>query len=297
MAPHRAGPTSATPPTTASTWPQFRVAYADWLAQLPQSGPLYCLAEPIIARLEKPRLGRPPLLDRRAAEAERALNRLCRPSRAVGILDGSPIVYPFLSPPAPMPSEAEMVEAGWPEAVRREMRSLEREAGRVSVRLKGYAGWLLTEPVFLEERRGLAERWRALPGRDRPRFPLRRGDFHTELHEELRTAAPGAGEAFGTAFFQFCERWGLAAMASWDLPEPQGRCSPTSCRPGRPPCPGRACTSTCPSITRFAATMNSWPASFASSEPWPTRSVSLARRRDSPVTGRTPPSSTSSTGS
>ncbi len=96
--------------------------------RLPQTNPLYCLTEPIIARLEQPRLGRPPLLDRRAAVAERALNHLCRQSRAVGFLDGSPIVYPFFSPPPPLPSEAQMIALGWTPAVCQEIPQLAQRA-------------------------------------------------------------------------------------------------------------------------------------------------------------------------
>jgi hypothetical protein len=238
MPPHRAG-TPPAPPTSGSTWAQFRQAHADWLAGSPRSGPLYGLAEPLLARLESPRLGRPPLLDRRAAEAERALNRLCGTTRAVGVLDDAPIVYPFLSPPSPMPSEAEMIDAGWSQAMRQEMGSLAERAGKASVRLKGYAGWLLTEPVFLADCQALAATWQALPDRDRPGFPLRRGSFHPDFSGEFRAQASGASEAFGADFFRFCERWGLIGMPSWDLPDPQGALLPAFLPRGAPALPGQ----------------------------------------------------------
>src|SRR5262249_12170865 len=154
------------------------------------------------------------------------LNQLCAPSKAVGILDDLPIIYPFLSPPLPLPSEATMSDVGWTSAQRREMEMLVRLAGRAPGGVKGYAGWGGTEPDFLAASRGLSEQWKALPDPGRPRFPLRRGEFHPELPEELRAVAPGAGDGFGTAFFEFCERWGLVAMHSWDLPEPQGALFP-----------------------------------------------------------------------
>jgi hypothetical protein len=237
MATPRSGTPGPAPPSSGDSWPRLREAHPDWLGRFPRLTPLYRLAEPIIARLESPRLGRPPLLDRRAAEAERALNRLCGPSRAVGVLDDLPISYPFLSPPPPPPSDSEMIAAGWTPAVRREMKLLARRAAESSVRLKGYAGWLLTEPDFLDACGDLSKKWEALPDGGRPRFPLRRGAFHPDLPEDLRSVAPGAGEAFGTAFFEFCERWGLAAMYSWDLPEPQGALLPNPLPPGAPALP------------------------------------------------------------
>jgi hypothetical protein len=224
-------------PTIGPAWNQFRETHAAWLGHLPQINPLYCLTEPVIARLEHTHIGRPPLLDRRAAEAERALNHLCRRSNAVGFLDGLPIVYRFFSPPPPPPSEADMVALGWTPAVRGEIPQLAKRAADAAVRLKGYAGWLLTEPDFLRDCRSMAERWNALPDQDRPRFPLRRGSFHSNLPEEYRTTASDAGLAFETAFFDFCDRWGLAGMASWDLPDPQGAFFPDLLSPNAPALP------------------------------------------------------------
>lgn len=40
--------------------------------------------------------------------------------------------------------------------------------------------------------------------------------------------APEAVNAFLTAFAEFCGRWGLQGMASWDLPIPQGPFLPSS---------------------------------------------------------------------
>jgi hypothetical protein len=226
------------PPNIDGAWQQFREAHAAYLGRLPQVNPIYVLARPIIARFERPRLGRPPLLDGPAAEAERALNDLCRPGNAIGFLDGLPIVYRILSAPPP-PSEAAMIDAGWTPAVRREMVQLDQRAQADAVRLKGYAGWLLTEPAFLDDCRGLAERWNALPDQDRPRFPLSRGSFHPSLPEEHRASASEAGAAFAAAFFDFSDRWGLAAMASWDLPQPQGALFPRLLPPEAPALPRR----------------------------------------------------------
>jgi hypothetical protein len=84
-------------------WNDFGTRHADWLGRWPQINPVYRLVEPAIARLEQPRLGRPPLLDHQAAVAERDLDCLCRQRNAVGFLDGCPIVYRFLASPSLRP--------------------------------------------------------------------------------------------------------------------------------------------------------------------------------------------------
>ncbi len=108
------------------------------------------------------------------------------------------------------------------------------------MRLKGYAGWLLTEPTFLHDCRSLAQRWKDLPEADRPRFPLRRGSFHSDLpertpHDRLR----GRRRRSRADFFHYCDRWGLAGMASWDLPDPQGPLFPNLLPHGAPALPQR----------------------------------------------------------
>jgi hypothetical protein len=208
--------------TVGHAWNPLLVAHEDRLGRLLRHNPLYGLTEPVIDHLERGRHGRPPLLDSRAARAERALNDLCRRSHAVGFLDGLPIDYPFLAPPRPLPSEGEMTALGWPPAVCQDIPQLAQRSEGASVRLKGYAGWLLTEPRFLEECRRLDQLWCALPDADRPRFPLWRGQFRPDLPEGHRPTASEAGSAFAREFLVSCERWGLAGMASWDLPHPQG---------------------------------------------------------------------------
>jgi hypothetical protein len=239
MAFHIPGVLGPALPNVGHAWDRFRETHMAWFDHLPKIDPLYCLNEPIIARLEQPRLGQPPLLDHQQAAAERDLNELCRQSKAVGFLDGLPIVYRFFSPPLPLPSEAMMSAADWTQALRQDIEQLAQRAAASSVRLKGYAGWLLTEPAFLQACQVLADQWNALSSQLRPRFPLRRGSFHANLPEEYRATSSDAVAVFETAFFDFCERWGLAGMTSWDLPDPQGTLFPNLLPPDAPALPRR----------------------------------------------------------
>src|SRR6516164_4798240 len=111
-------------PNIGRAWDHLRETHATWFDPLRQVNPFYGLTEPIIARLEQPRLGQHPHLNPPAAAAERALNDLCQQCHAVGFFDGLPIVYRFFSPPPPLPSEAEMIAVGWTPAQRRDMRAL-----------------------------------------------------------------------------------------------------------------------------------------------------------------------------
>lgn len=203
-------------------WARFEREHAGWLARVPP-GPLYCLREAMIARLEGPGGVRPPVLDGPAAAAERSLLDLCRRQFAVGFEEGRPIPYPFLIPrPAP-PSPEEFPDMGWSRA---QWIGIERLVARGDLahgRLKGYVGWLSSEPAFLEAVRSLERRWRDLPGGQRPAFPLGRPNPLPQPHPaEDVEPAPEATRAFAAELVAFLDRWGLTELASWDLPLPQG---------------------------------------------------------------------------
>jgi hypothetical protein len=104
-----------------------------------------------------------------------------------------------------------------------------------SVRLKGYVGWLLTEPAFLNELGQLPHRWQALASEQRPLFPLgRTGRF-------LPPASAGNLSSDVQLFQQdlrvFLDRWGLTQLSSWGLPDPQGPLLPNPLPPGSPALP------------------------------------------------------------
>jgi hypothetical protein len=101
--------------------------------------------------------------------------------------------------------------------------------------LKGYVGWLLTEPAFLKELHRLSDCWQALPSEQRPLFPLGRiGRFPLP-------ASAGALSSEVQAFQQelqlLLDRWGLMQLSTWDLPDPQGPLLPNPLPPGSPALP------------------------------------------------------------
>lgn len=217
----------------------FARRHAGWLGRVP-AGPLYCLPESTIARLGQPGLGRSPLLDESAERAERDLLDLCRRHRVVGYDGRRPIDYPYLSlsqTPAAW-WRALPAPPGWSDAHWGTIEEVLAKVNQANLRLGGYAGWLSTEPPFLDAVRGLATRWRALPDDLRPDFPLRRPAVVGRA-PDWPSPAPEAVRAFAADFASLCDRWGLIGMATWDLPLPQGPLLPSLLPAGSPALPAR----------------------------------------------------------
>jgi hypothetical protein len=218
-------------------WKEFSRRHERWLGRIPP-GPLYCLADEAIARLEHLRLDHPPLLNADDAAAERDLLALCLRVHAVGFEASKPIIYPYLDRSPKRSFRDDFPNHGWTEAQWTEVQLLEGKAATASFRLKGYAGWLTTERPFLDDAAGLQARWAALPDRERPSFPLRRTVSVVLRPGEV--APPPASEAvaaYAEDYDAFCDRWGLLGMATWDLPEPQGPFFPSLLPPGAPALP------------------------------------------------------------
>jgi hypothetical protein len=217
LTPHPAGFTWVGP-----EWEKFARRHAGWLGRIPP-GPLYCLPEEAIARLEQPRFRHPALLDVAAAAAERDFLAVCQLCHAVGFNNGTLINYSHLDRSPRRSFRQDFPDHPWTEAQWLTVASLEGKVATISERLKGYAGWLVTETPFLEAAAALKTRWEALPWHQRPSFPLRRSVL-VPFPLEVERARPASAmlAAFVTEFEAFCDRWGLLGMPTWDLPDPQG---------------------------------------------------------------------------
>ena len=215
----------------------FAIEHRTWLDRNPWD-PLYCLPDGAIDRLRRPRLGTAAPLDEAAAAAERDLRTLCRRHHAVGFSGGRPIVYPYLSVSRQLSFLETYPGRRWTKEERRAIEAYEAPGRSMNLRAKGYVGWLLTEPPFLEEIRALESLWRALPACDKPDFPLHRPAL--ALLSSPRIPPRRASEAtagFATRLESFLDRWGLIGLASWDLPQPQGPLIPSHLPPGSPALP------------------------------------------------------------
>ena len=209
------------------TWEAFCGRHKAWLARVPIAAPIYAMASAAITELEKPSLGRNrrPILDNEAARAERDLTAFCRQTKSVGVLNGQGILYPLLRLGDQTGPNQDWLECrddmGWTAAQIAWTDHLQDAITTVTDRLKGVAGWLSLEPVFLSEIEALSRLWTALPEASRPSFPL---------HRPLRVLLPPSGSQplsqersrFSASLASFMDRWGLAELATWDLPVPLG---------------------------------------------------------------------------
>lgn len=190
----------------------------DWLESILIDGVAYSLP-PTITRT----LGR----DQRFRKAssrlgdEEALWLQCKAAKTFAIDGRMPIVYQFLGGMEVPPASASEATADWPAHSRHTLLLLERKQQEVRERLKGYLGWLATEPAYLDEVAMLREAWRRLPDDQALRLPLRRSPLIFDRIPDT-SPAPKAMAKFLAATDEFLMKWSLAALTTWELPEPVG---------------------------------------------------------------------------
>jgi hypothetical protein len=153
------------------------------------------------------------------AGAETAFFDLCQGSKAIGVWNEDFVHPSYMIRPDPL-SEDMLRGLNWTRKQVQTARSLAGMTDSIAGRLKGYVGWLVSEPNFLRGRDELALRWHALPADERP-YPIARS-------VRLPVPSPGARRArqtvveFQQDLNEFLDLWGLMRMLTWDLPEPQG---------------------------------------------------------------------------
>lgn len=217
-------------------------AHSDWVMARHRAGTVYCLPDPAIAALTiDNRLTKPPL-DAGQAAAERAFTALCDDFHAVGVHHGLFVTGTQLNErPAGLDQDLLAYAKqhwGWTDANVRAIEAAFPKAATASDRVKGYVGWLLTEPAFLAEAAGVRDAWEQLPAAQRPAFPL-----HRPLPAPRARAAGikrrqvPAVQDFGTRLVAFLDKWALTQMATWDLPVAQGPMVPNLLPPTSPAFP------------------------------------------------------------
>ena len=197
-----------------------------WLSgSLQGTEPVYCLPAAMIEALRVVGPHQQFALTADQAEAEKALTESCG-SAYIGIWgrrwinSGCFIDKPPISPDA-------LREIGFTAGqVLNADQALNRTDG-ISLKLRGYVGWLVTEPTFMANRDELRQRWESLPEEIRPLFPLQR-----------TIARPSAGpveegvdrrpDDCRLQLDEFLDRWGLTGLETWDLPCPQGPLLPAA---------------------------------------------------------------------
>lgn len=155
----------------------------------------------------------PEVLSEEEWARESAFGAWCSSQGSLGYYLGEGINHPFFRLADPVPIDdghfQELCEMwgfspenpGWAGTsaadLNRRVRWGEENSQLLFERLQAFLGWLLTNRSFLEEFRRLRS-----------------------LCESMPSESPSAGSE--RAFVDFCHRWNLAGMATWDLPVPIG---------------------------------------------------------------------------
>jgi len=189
----------------------------EWERRLSSGEPVYALTPTLIRQLssnygspfsagQKTRKRRPALLNPEAANAEQLFYELCGPYR-IGVQDGLTIGYGLLL----HETREEMLKklgAGFAGEIGRYLAWFQPARDQALA----YVGWLMTNPVFLEELKVIKKRWEKL----RSQLPM---PIHYPMGEIACSAKARSFLAYAKLFF---DRWWLDGMATWDLPCPQG---------------------------------------------------------------------------
>lgn len=218
----------------AFKWKQFTSAHDGWTRHATASNAVYCLPNPAIKKLSIS--NRKPVLEAPACAAELAFAELCAQFSAIGVLDGSLISCHYVGVVAPAPSTRTMEKMGWSKSEQLQVNQLTAKTQEITHRLKGYAGWLITDPDFIAERDTLRCRWRKLDAKERRQFVLMRSVRVTQRPQRTRRALADT-ESLAADFDTFCSHWGLTGMATWDLPLPQGPLLPAEFSANSPAMP------------------------------------------------------------
>lgn len=205
----------AEPAVSTDAFDEFEQSHAEWVAKLNIVEPVYCLPEAAIDCLAARDANHPPLLDDKAACAERDFHNLCWYAGAAGFWHKVPIYFPCLNDSAYVPRDR-LVELGY-ELPKRCFYTRGFNGTIRWERLKGYVGRLLIDPDFTRHREALRDTWNNIAESDRPRFPLR-----VDIVVEGGPLRIWTSEvvAFKRAVNEFLRRWDIVLMVTWDLPLP-----------------------------------------------------------------------------
>ena len=214
-------------------------AHPDWVMAAQRADTIYCLPSTAIYELAIDNRSTRPPLDVGQAAAERAFTALCAEFFAVGVHHGRFIDNTQLNDrPAGVSADdvAFMKQfAGWTDAAVRAVQAALPKVAKASDRVKGYVGWLLTEPAFVAEAAEVRRAWEQLPAGGRPAFPLTRplpaaADPSADVGRTQPRRDPVIQD-FGSRLVNFLDKWSLTGLATWDLPVAQGPLVPNRLPP------------------------------------------------------------------
>jgi hypothetical protein len=183
---------------------------------------------PLLERLERNLDPVPWNQDERQLEFD-AADRCGSAGNLVGFRDGLPLHNDDVRPPTPLPvvTEAVAQELGW--ELNQAQLDIQRRVLQIRLHYfssvaRGYAGWLISNPVFQREQSELIDAWQTeigLAGLSGVGKLINAAEPPAELltAQELRSSTDREKE-FGIAVRQFLVRWRLNELTAPSLPAP-----------------------------------------------------------------------------
>lgn len=155
-------------------------------------------------------------------DAEQMLSRFCAGTGRLGL--GRSKLVEFRLEPAPPLSEAQLQRLGMDAGYFLGSRGQEAisYADDIHDRTIGAAGWMICQREFREQHDALRCQWQALASKHRPPLPLERVPRLATSPDGALRAGDSRTTAFWRNFNEFCDRWRLLGMVTWDLPNPDG---------------------------------------------------------------------------
>jgi hypothetical protein len=222
---------SADPLLTRKGFRDWSAEWAEFEARNPgfaAANPIYCLPTTAIVELAGSWGKRTPFLDSTREQSEKEFTNLCTRHKVVGVWHGQMVRYDYLLLDEPTLTGSQVNRRS--NAHVRKDSAVDRRIAEVRSRLRGVAGWLLTDPTFGADLAAVRAAWEALPLLERPLFPLTRARRAMAPPPDA-VPADQAMSSFAENFHKLMDRWGLMRLITWDLPEPQGPFLPSTVPP------------------------------------------------------------------
>jgi hypothetical protein len=166
--------------------------------------PLYALPMDFIEELATP--GRC-WLSPEDLDFEKDLTSFCQPAGGVGIVEDSVVTSNYLQPPTISTENLKQLALMWGgqttmEEMKAKIAALKQLLDPVTHQLRSFLGWLITNPVYLNERDEIRNRRRPLG-----------------LRQSFSLFFDGGSDS---EFREFLKKWVLMGLSCWELPIAQG---------------------------------------------------------------------------
>ena len=209
------------PPFENPHWRELKERLGDD-SRLLQIDPLYALPTDLFDTLRE----HAPEVLGPDKKVERLLARFCQENGFAGFWRHRPFSYPLLDPQGRGLLNEEHMRAykrHWPTlqtfGIQEKIKGEFKPGTLVGSRMQAYLGWLVTEPAYRQERDALRQQGEAVVAET---ADVESFNWIPAAEDIQRLGLPVSDEArsFHESYRQFCRRWCIERLVTWDLPLP-----------------------------------------------------------------------------